>query len=253
MTDRRFVGGLACRLGGTRLWAKPLQRLAPDVSILGQIVGVMKTVPVIEETVIAIADEPENRWLGGLADDLGCAHSFGDETDVLGRLIAAGESVGATDLVRKTTESPFFELTGFDEALRRHVEEGNDVTVVDPVPLGTAVEIYTMDALRRSHEEGRPEDRSEFVSNYVRFNQARFRVGIVEPPAACRRPDVRLTVDYPEDLILCRAVYERFAEQAPRIPLEAVIEFLDQHPDLTALVSRWTDPTPIWTGAAQRA
>src|SRR5437763_8128133 len=106
MSDRRFVAGLACRLGGSRLWAKPMQRLAPEVSILAQIVAVLKTEAVIEDIVLAIADEPENRWLSGYASRLDCCHSFGDTADVLGRLIEAGESVGATDLVRKTTESP---------------------------------------------------------------------------------------------------------------------------------------------------
>ncbi len=249
---RRVVAGLACRLNGTRLYAKPLQALAPGVSILEHIVASVRSDPQVDDVVLAIADEPENRWLAGLAERLGCGAVFGDPHDVLRRLIDAGEAVGATDLLRKTTESPFFEFDGLGRALRLHIEDANDVTVLDHVPLGAGVEVYTMDALRRSHSEGRPEDRSELVSNYARFNQARFRIGIVEPVAGCRRTDLRLTVDNPEDLIVCRAVYQQFAQDAPRIPLEAVVQWLDRQPGLTGLVSQWVYDQPLWDGAVQR-
>jgi spore coat polysaccharide biosynthesis protein SpsF (cytidylyltransferase family) len=229
-----------------------MQPLAPGVSILSQIIAAVRTESFVSEVVLAIADEPENRWLTGFAGRLGCSYVLGDTKDVLERLILAGESTGATDLVRKTTESPYFEFDGFRSAWRRHLEEENDITVVDYVPLGTAVEIYTMDALRQFHREGLPEDRSEFVSNYGRYNQRKFKVGIVKAPEACRRTDLRLTVDYPEDLIVCREIYARFADRAPRIPLAEIIAFLDERPDLTTLVAPYVFDEPIWVGAPQR-
>jgi spore coat polysaccharide biosynthesis protein SpsF (cytidylyltransferase family) len=48
--------------------------------------------------------------------------------------------------------------------------------------------------------------------------------------------DVRLTIDYPEDLVVCRRIYERFKAEAPRIPLAEIVEFWDANPDLAALV-----------------
>src|SRR5437868_522684 len=112
---RHAVAGLACRLGGTRLYGKPLQPLGPDVSILEQIVLCLRGESFIEEIVLAIAEDRENRWLSELASELGCTYVFGDTDDVLARLIRAGESVGATDMVRKTTESPFVEFSGLAE------------------------------------------------------------------------------------------------------------------------------------------
>lgn len=250
--DRRVVAALACRLGGTRLWAKPLQPLVPGVSILDHIVATLAPEQFIDEVVLAIADEPENRWMTRVADELGCRFVFGDTEDVLGRLILAAEAAGATDVLRKTTESPFVEFTGMREAWTQHVAAGNDITVVDHVPLGTAVEIYTLDALRRSHAEGLPEDRSELVSNYARFNQVQFQIGIVDPPPECRRTDLRLTVDYAEDLVLCGAVYAALRDRAPAIGLPAIIAWLDERPDLTSLVAPYVHDAPLWAGAPQR-
>lgn len=250
--SRRPIAGLACRLTGSRLYGKPLQNLSPGVTILAQIVECVRASAVPAEPVLAIAESAENTALRVAAEELEAPYVLGDERDVLGRLLAAAEAHGATDLLRKTTESPFFEIDGMELAWERHVANGNDVTVVDHVPLGTAVEIYTVDALRRSHAEGREEDRSELVSNFGRYNQRLFKVEIVEPPPACRRTDLRLTVDYPEDLILCRAVYEELAASAPLIPLEEIVSFLDSRPDLTRLVAAWVHDAPIWDGAPQR-
>ena len=51
------------------------------------------------------------------------------------------------------------------------------------------------------------------------------------------RKDLRLTVDYPEDLIICRAIYEKFKGDAPMIPLIEAIEFLDNNESLKQLIA----------------
>jgi spore coat polysaccharide biosynthesis protein SpsF len=250
--SRRLIAGLACRITGSRLYGKPLQNLAPGKTILAQIIELIRAEEIVDEVVLAIAETAENDPLVLAAEDLRCPYARGDEVDVLGRLIAAAEAHGATDVLRKTTESPFFEIGAMHRAWRQHLDEDNDVTVVDHVPLGTAVEIYSLDALKRSHEEGRDEDRSELVSNYARYNQRLFKVGLVLPELSLRRLDVRLTVDYPEDLVLCREIYSNLAEHAPSIPLAEIIAFVDSRPDLTALVAPYVYDQPIWDGAPQR-
>jgi spore coat polysaccharide biosynthesis protein SpsF (cytidylyltransferase family) len=250
--SRRLIAGLACRLTGSRLYGKPLQSLAPGVTILSQIVACIRAAQVPAEVVLAIAESPSNTALRYTAEELEAPYVLGDEKDVLGRLIRAAEAHDATDVLRKTTESPFFDVEGMERAWERHVASGNDITVVDHLPQGAPVEIYTVDALRRSHAEGREEDRSELVSNYGRFNQRLFKVELVEPQSSCRRTDLRLTVDYPEDLILCRAVYEELSASAPLIPLAEIVAFLDRRPDLTELVAQYVYDAPVWDGAPQR-
>ncbi len=55
-----------------------------------------------------------------------------------------------------------------------------------------------------------------------------------EPDVA--RGDYRLTVDYPEDLVLCRSVYAELKGQAPAIPLADIVRYLDANPQLAGLV-----------------
>jgi spore coat polysaccharide biosynthesis protein SpsF len=249
---RRLTAALACRANGSRLYGKPLQILDGDVTILRQIVSAIRQFAFVDEIVLGISEGAANLTFIDEAHALGCPYIMGDPKDVLARLIACGRAAAATDVFRVTTECPFFDYSMLEPAWRQHVERGNDITVLDHVPEGAGFEIYTLAALERSHAEGLEGDRSEFCSNYARFNQSRFKVTLLAPDPECARLDLRLTVDYPEDLVLCRAVYGALKAEAPLIPLEKIIRFLDSRPDLKALVAPYVDPHPVWAGQPQR-
>ena len=60
-------------------------------------------------------------------------------------------------------------------------------------------------------------------------------------PENIKRTDIRLTVDYPEDLVVCRAVYDHFKDLAPRILVKKIIKFLDENPGHKKLVDKFVD------------
>jgi spore coat polysaccharide biosynthesis protein SpsF (cytidylyltransferase family) len=72
---------------------------------------------------------------------------------------------------------------------------------------------------------------------YIRENKEKFKIEYIEAPAKLSRKDIRLTVDYPEDLIVCRAVYENFKAFAPNIPLLDVVDYLDNNIQLLKITS----------------
>ena len=78
-------------------------------------------------------------------------------------------------------------------------------------------------------------------SLYIRENKSKFKFELVDIPFELKRTDIRLTVDYPEDLILCREIYNKFKYLAPRIPLLEIIKFLDSRPDLKKIVDPLID------------
>ncbi len=252
MSNRRLVAALACRAEGSRLYGKPLQNLAPDYTILDHILTCIAGVDEISEAVLGIANGAANLPFIDVAAQHGLRHITGDEKDVLWRLVECGRAGSATDVFRITTECPFTIWELLPEAWERHVGNGNDITVVDRTPEGVHFEIYKQETLERSHREGLDGDRSEYASNYARLNQSLFDIEIILPDAGLQRMDIRLTVDYPEDLVLCRRVYEALKEIGPRIPIASIIEFLDKNPSLTALVEPYVVAEPLWDGVVQR-
>lgn len=235
---RKLVAALACRAHGTRLYGKPLQALdvARQISVLDYMIAFVQSEPAIADVVLGVAHGVENEPFHAIAQRHGIPSIRGDETDVLQRLIQCGEAAGATDVFRITTESPFIYFEPIPDAWARHVANGNDITALAGVPDGPGFEMIRLDALQRSHARGEARHRSELCTLFIREHQAEFRVETIEAPPEVNRMDLRLTIDYPEDLVLCRRVYEALADQAPRIPLVRIVEFVDAHPELKQLV-----------------
>lgn len=233
----KLVAAIACRNNGSRLYAKPLQNLdiLREVSILDNIVSCLSKVDAIDSIVLGVASGIENNIFVEYASskNLGCIR--GDENDVLSRLIKCGEYSNASDIFRMTSESPFPYFNMIDEAWRLHIKNGNDATFLDNIIDGANFEILSLEALIRSHNDGEDKHRSELCTLYIRENKEKFIIENITPPRELQRKDLRLTVDYPEDLIVCRAVYNNFIDLAPNIPINEIVNFLDENPNLITL------------------
>lgn len=241
--QRRLVAAIACRNQGARLYAKPLQNLdvQQGIRILDNIVGCLRTLPCIEEIVLGISEGAENDVYRGIAEQKGLPYIVGDQIDVLSRLVQCGEEAEATDIFRVTSESPFLYFEPVEELWQRHQGQRADATFLWNIIDGAGFEIYTLDTLKRSHARGSAKHRSELCSLYVREHPDEFTVIRFDAPAPLTRKDVRLTVDYPEDLVLCRAAYTALKAQAPRIPVTDIVKYLDRHPQLLALIAPYTE------------
>lgn len=245
---RKLIAALACRVQGSRLYGKPLQHLDVEgkVTILDHLIALIQTVPQIQAVVLGISEGVANLPFVEVATRRGVGHIIGDERDVLQRLIQCGHHAQATDIFRVTTESPFFHYEMVESLWCQHVEAGNDVTTLDGLPEGCHFELYTMGALERSHRLGEARHRSEICNLYVREHLADFKVEVAPIPSQLERLDLRLTVDNPEDLVLCRRVYAHLKSRAPRLPLAEIIAFIDRHPELQALVAPYVIAKRTW-------
>ena len=240
---RKLVASLACRNQGSRLYGKPLQNLDIEngLTIVDYMISSLKLYRPVQDIVLSVCEGPHNHIYEKIAKKRNIKFTFGDEDDVLKRLIDSTNYVNGTDIFRLTSESPFTYFELIDEAWTLHLKNNNDLTALDDVPDGSGFEIIKLSAYEKSHSMGKEKHKSELCSLYIRENYSSFKIGKVEKPKAISRPDIRLTVDYPEDLVLCRAVFEEFKEFAPLIPLEKIIKFIDSRKDLKILVDKFVD------------
>jgi len=229
--DEKVAAVLACRAESERLFAKPMQ-LIDDEPILSHLIERLELASTIDEIVLAIADTPSQSLFIDYAETHGYHYVVGSEPDVLKRLIEGAQAVQAPTLARVTTENPYIYWQSIDDLVERHLEADNDLTTMESLPSGTHVEIISRAALERSHAKGEDRHRSELCTLYINENSDDFAVERVSPPEPLNRPDVRLTVDYPSDLILARKLYEGVDSDADSIPLTDIVEFLEANPDL---------------------
>lgn len=240
---RRLVSAIACRNQGSRLYGKPLQNLDVDqgIRILDNIINCLQTIPCIDEIVLGISTGIENEVFKHLANEKGLRYVVGDEHDVLSRLVECGKLANATDIFRVTSESPFLYYQPVEELWKKHVDEGLDATFLDEIIDGTGFEIMSQSALEISHERGDDRHRSEHCSLYIRENKSDFKISKVICPEELNRKDLRLTVDNPEDLAVCRTLFREFKDDAPRFSINSMVKYLDSHPAMKEMIAPFTE------------
>ena len=226
---------LPCRNAGSRLFGKPLQPLVVGgPTVLDSLIEYIKAIPSVRNIVLAIAEGDENEIFGRVADQHGIMSVYGDEDDVVGRMIKAADATGADYLWHTSTECPFILYEFAEELIEECVRgEYDRASQVEP-PEGAGFQILKADALRISHSEGEDRHRAETVGLYIFENKERFKLLDVPLPEKLRRTEVRLTVDYAEDLVFCQTVYRSLRRGDSLIPIEQIIDFWDENPDLRA-------------------
>ena len=137
----------------------------------------------------------------------------------------------ATDILRITSESPFPYFQLINKFWSEHLNNSADATFLDNIIDGCGFEILSMNALIKSHKKGK-KNHLEHCSLYIRENFKKFKVLKFLSPKKFNRKDIRLTVDYPEDLAVCRKIYSKLKKQAPLFKLESIVNFLDNNLEL---------------------
>lgn len=245
---------LACRAESTRLYAKPLQ-LVGDRTILQHLLERLSQVRRISEIVLAISDSASAPIFVAFARERGLRYILGSEQDVLGRLIACADAFGVDVAVRVTTENPYIYWENLDALIDQHLVAGAAVSVTTGLPVGAAVEVVTVASWRAVHKDGTDRQRQQAPSEYLLQHRDRFSVGSIVAPSAVNAPDLRLTVDSPEDLQLARLIWEALNARHELIPLAAIVELLRARPDLVRINGHlrapylWSNSTP--DGAAR--
>jgi len=231
---KKVVSVIACRVESSRLFAKPFHLIDKQkYSILDLLIEQIKQSKLISDIVLAISENEGNEYFIKFAKENNLKFILGNDRDVLKRLIEGGIFVNADIVFRITPENPYIYWEGIDSVIRKHIDGKYDFSIVENIPLGSGFEIINLDALKKSHKLGSKRHRSELCSLYIYENQKKFKINLFVPEKSLQRPEIRLTVDNPEDLLVVMKIYEKLGKGKKPIPLKHVIEFLDKHPEIS--------------------
>jgi spore coat polysaccharide biosynthesis protein SpsF (cytidylyltransferase family) len=210
---------LQARLGSRRLPGKVLADLAGR-SVLGHCIWRLQAsgIPVI----VATTTRSEDHAVVREAERYGAFSFRGAVDDVLGRYLAAADAFEVTEIIRATADNPAVDLDAPARVLAQIRRTGVDHIVECGLPYGAAVEAVTTAALARAAAETQdPYDR-EHVTPFVRRTTG-FTMLSAMAPGHLRRPELRLTVDTPEDLRHMRVLLAPYRQAAEPPPLAEII------------------------------
>ncbi len=243
----KVVAVIACRVDSARMFAKPMQ-LVGKYTILEHLLNQIKTSYMIDEIVLAISENPGNEIFIDFAKKQKIKFIRGDDEDVLKRLIDGAKYVNADIIFRITSENPYIFWNGIDHLIKNHISGKHDLSFYEKIPLGAYFEVINLKALETSHRKGKRKHRSELCTLYINEHKNQFKINHLAPEKSLQRPEIRLTVDSPQDLWVARIIHEQLGKGIKPISLKQIVKFLDDHPEITQINSKTPiGKSRIWT------
>jgi len=231
---------IQARLGSTRFPAKVLQPILGK-PMLWHIVCRVRHTASVDEVVVAVPNGPKDEPLRRFCQEQGILCFAGSEFDVLDRFCQAAGKHGGDPVLRITADCPLVDPALIQELIElyrsgsydhvgvatgagaEHLQEGR-------FPDGLDAECFSFAALERSWREATDARDREHVTRYMWNNRQLFRCGNLT--AKHPYPELRLTVDHPEDFLLVTRIYESLCSPNRVFLLDEVIEFLNKNPQL---------------------
>lgn len=225
MTGAAAIVVLQARMGSTRLPGKVMARL-DGVSLLGHAIRRLQAGDA-GPVVVATSTAPEDDVVSAEAVRFGAGVYRGDPLDVLGRYAGAVASWLGPFVIRATADNPAVD-PGAAPRVLQHLAAGADYVVEAGLPVGAAVEGVRTSVLRAAAAEAREPYEREHVTPFVKTRPDRFRLLVPDAPAGLLRPDLRFTVDTPDDLAYMRELASELGAGRRVVPLADYIAAADR-------------------------
>ncbi|MEA1942607.1 MAG: glycosyltransferase family protein [Pseudomonadota bacterium] len=230
------------RAGSSRLPRKVLEPLGAKC-VLDRVLDRCGRIAAADRVVCAIPEGAADDDIAEAARAAGADVFRGSETDVLARYAGAARAAGATGVVRITSDCPFIDPDVVDQLVALFRDSGADYannTLLPGFPRGLDCEVVSMAWLERAEADATDPAEREHVTAWIR-NSPGLRLACLKGPGGTAAGG-RWTLDYPEDLAFCRAVFERAGEAAADMGFPALAALCEDHPDLAAINACHADP-----------
>ena len=221
MSSSRLPGKIMKDLCGKPLLYRMIERL--------------KLIKDIDKIIIATSNNPENKILEKIATELNVSIFFGDETDVLKRVLDAARSNQIDTIVQTCGDCPLIEPSIVQNQLNIFLNNNYDYVgsnIKRSFPLGVEARIFSTKNLEKIEKVAlRPEDRTN-VSYYFYTNPKKFSLYNLYATDIYNKPHYRFVVDYEEDLKLIREIFNNLYEANNKFTLKDVINLVERNPNL---------------------
>ncbi len=220
------LGFIQARMGSTRLPGKVLLRIEGR-SILERVIWRLREAKTLDGVMVLTTVLDEDDQIVEEAERLGAPVHRGPAQDVLKRYQQAAERFKPEIVIRATADNPLIDIGSVDRIVRAVRSSNLEYCLESGLPVGSATEAITAEALKRSDLEATAPGHREHVTLYAKENPERFRLAYLTAPDALRRPGLRLTVDTPKDFIFVEELIRSLPESGSPLPLERYLSAAD--------------------------
>lgn len=169
----------------------------------------------------------------------------GHPTDLLDRHFKAALEYDADTVVKIPSDCPLIDPLVIDKVLNFYLDNSNKYDYVSNLhpatyPDGNDVEIFSITALKVGWENATRELEREHTTPYFWENPDKFRIGNVEWETGLDYSmSHRFTIDYMEDYLFIKAVYDELYDSNPEFSLNDILVLLERKPKIKRLNEKY--------------
>ena len=222
------------RLGSSRLAKKPLIEVQGK-SLIEHLIDRAKAAKLPNLVVLCTTTRPEDKIFVDIAKKNGAECFRGSEHDILKRFLDAAVKFTVDFIVNVDGDDVFCDPELMDKTAETFLNTGASFIKWNNLPLGATPVGVKVDALRKVCER---KDALNTETGWGAYftETGLFDVKFLEPEdKELKHPEIRITLDYPEDLKLVKKIYERLYVPGKLFTLKDILNLLKKEPALAEI------------------
>lgn len=220
---------ITVRMKSTRLSGKALLEIKGK-PVIEHLIDRLKLSNLPDWIVLCTSTHPDDAVLADVAHNNSIECFRGSEDDKLDRYLNAAQRYGVDFVVVTEGDNIFYEPEIIDGIIELYLSTKVDYISCLELPLGTAPHGIKVEALEKVCQIKSEMD-TEVWGGYFR-DSGLFKVEYLEIQEELRHPEMRMTLDYPEDYEFFEAIFDRLYSPGKVFSLRDILSLLRDNPQL---------------------
>jgi spore coat polysaccharide biosynthesis protein SpsF len=187
-----------------------------------------------DKVIVSTSIDPRDGVLVNIAKDVGVGYYKGSEDDKLIRYRDTARYFEFDFVVIVDGDDPFCSVEHIDRIIEYAQNNPVDYIQFEGLPLGATGFGVSVNALDRICREKNVEN-TEIWAHLFTENDSFNSVSLKESDHLYNRPDVRMTLDYPEDYEFFKTVINALQKQNKEARFDVIMQYLNEHPNISEI------------------
>jgi len=221
---------LSIREKATRLPKKVLLEIKGK-TVTEHLIDRLKQAKLPDLIVLCTSTHPDDTILVDIAKNNGVDYFRGSEDDKLDRYLRAALKFGIDFVVIVDGDDIFCDPEYIDKTIERFVQTNADFITCKELPLGAVCSGIKLEALKKVCEI-KDEENTEVWGGYF-TETGLFKIEYLKvEDEELRHPEIRMTLDYPEDFQFFKAIFEMLYVPGKVFTLKEIVALLKDNPQI---------------------
>lgn len=238
----KIICVVQARVNSSRLPGKILLSIY-NKSLLRHLLERLKKLKEIDDLFVATTKNKEDDLVSKIAKDTKVKIYRGDENNVLKRFYNCSKNNSSNIIIRITADCPLIDIKYVEELLYFFKNSNFDYVSnvgTNYLPDGFHCEIFSFKSLAKTYRLAKSRFDKEHVTSFIWSNPKLFSVYSYKGKKLKNySKKVRLTIDYFEDYILIKKIFEKLYKKNKFFSLEKILSFLKKNNSLLQINKKY--------------